>query len=197
MRFIRGHGLVHVLSLVNASSDGLHIYLALISAALLGVGLRGGFSSHMFTPALWRGWHLPICFFCFTRYSAPLIFYCSGFSAVSYLGISLRAPLHSWGSFSLSMYPTFLEGFQRGKRFFSILPTRAGLSVPSDLLRYLRSCRRVFNRLTAHLAALLSSSWSSQIYLFSCGFSKVLGRTAPRLRATSRELCYLPSIFLV
>ena len=29
--------------------DGLHIYLALVSAELLGVGWQGGFSSHIFT----------------------------------------------------------------------------------------------------------------------------------------------------
>ena len=39
-----------VTSLINASLDNLHIYLALVSAALLEVGQIGGFSSHKFTP---------------------------------------------------------------------------------------------------------------------------------------------------
>ena len=46
MRFIRFHEVVHFLSPVDASSDGLYIYLALVSAALLGVGWQGRFSSH-------------------------------------------------------------------------------------------------------------------------------------------------------
>ena len=48
MRFIRWHALVHLLSPVDASSDGPHIYLALVSADLLGVGWRCGSSSHTF-----------------------------------------------------------------------------------------------------------------------------------------------------
>ena len=43
------------LSTVEASSEGIHIYIALISVALLGVCQRGGLSSHMFyTCALLR-----------------------------------------------------------------------------------------------------------------------------------------------
>ena len=45
MKLIWGHALVHVL--VDESSDSLHIYLALLSVALLGVGRRGGFSSQI------------------------------------------------------------------------------------------------------------------------------------------------------
>ena len=68
MRFIWGHTILYLLSTVNAYSDGLNIYLALVSVALLGVGSRGGFSSHKFSPALWFGWHLPIGFFIFKWY---------------------------------------------------------------------------------------------------------------------------------
>ena len=65
MSFIRCHAHVNFLSPVDASSDGLHISLALVSAALTGVGRRGGFYSHMFTLALWRGCHLTtwVCLF--------------------------------------------------------------------------------------------------------------------------------------
>ena len=67
MRFIWGHALVHVLSPVKASSDSLHIYLALVRAALLGVGRRGSFSYHMFKPTIWSICNLPIGFFKFYK----------------------------------------------------------------------------------------------------------------------------------
>ena len=46
MRFIRFHEVVHLLSPVDAYSDGLYIYLALVSAAILGIDRNGGLSSH-------------------------------------------------------------------------------------------------------------------------------------------------------
>ena len=68
MRFIRGHALIHLLSPVDTSSDSLNIYIALFSAAFLGVGRQCILYSHTFTPAFWCVWHLPIIFvFCFTR----------------------------------------------------------------------------------------------------------------------------------
>ena len=42
------------------SSDGLHIYLALVRADLLRVGRKVGFSSHKVTPTFWRVWHPPV-----------------------------------------------------------------------------------------------------------------------------------------
>ena len=42
--------------------------------------------------------------------TAPWIFACAGFSAVSDIELYLRAPLHSWGSFPFSISLTFLEG---------------------------------------------------------------------------------------
>ena len=62
MRFIRGYTLVYLLSLVDTSLDGLHIYLALVNDTIIRVGWRGRFYSHIFTPAFWRGWHLTIGF---------------------------------------------------------------------------------------------------------------------------------------
>ena len=47
IRFIRFHALVHLLSPVNASSDGVHISLALVISALLTVGMRCRISSHI------------------------------------------------------------------------------------------------------------------------------------------------------
>ena len=46
MRLIWGHSLAHFLSPVDMSSEGIHICLALVSTALLGVCRRCGFSSH-------------------------------------------------------------------------------------------------------------------------------------------------------
>ena len=55
------------LSPFNASSDSLHISLTFASATLLGVGRRGRFSSHIFTPAFWSYWYLPIGFVLFYK----------------------------------------------------------------------------------------------------------------------------------
>ena len=107
------------LSPFNASSYGLHISLALVSAALIGFGWQGGFSSLMFTPALSRGWHLPIWLFCFTRYSTPWIFSCASLSDMSDLNIQLKAQFRSGGSFSFSMSMTFSEWVPKLSEFFS------------------------------------------------------------------------------
>ena len=90
MRFIWGHKLVHLLSPADTSSDGLHIYLTLLSAALPGLGQSGGVSSHNWIPNLWRVWNLPIGFyFIFTRFSlTPWILAFSGFSE----GLALMGP---------------------------------------------------------------------------------------------------------
>ena len=52
--------------------DGLHICLALVSAALLGFSRQGGFSPFRFTPAFRRGWYMPISrFFWFYKVCRP------------------------------------------------------------------------------------------------------------------------------
>ena len=135
MRFIWGHALVHFLSLVEASSYGLHPYLAPVSTALLRVGRQGIYSSLMFTPAFWRGWHMPIEF-CFKRcISPPWVFSCAGFSCVSDLDNLLRVPLRSWGSFGFSTSSMFLEGVPKFLAFFfqSFPRELACLSCPVSL----------------------------------------------------------------
>ena len=47
MRFIWGHALVYCFSQVDALWEGLCIYLAHVSLAVLRVGRQGGFSSHI------------------------------------------------------------------------------------------------------------------------------------------------------
>ena len=165
MRFIRVHAFVHVLSLIDASLDNLHIYLALVSAALLGVGRIGGFSSHKFTPTFWQGWHLPIGFFCFTRcIPTSWLFACTGFSAVSDLYSLLSYLLLSWGSF---LSPTFWRGFRGCRRIFVILLVLSDSFVPSDLRVGLWYWWWVFDRMTAHMAALL---WDLACPSFPCDY---------------------------
>ena len=198
MRFIWGHALVHFLSLVEASSYGLHPYLAPVSTALLRVGRQGIYSSLMFTPAFWRGWHMPIEF-CFKRcISPPWVFSCAGFSCVSDLDNLLRVPLRSWGSFGFSTSSMFLEGVPKFLAFFfPIVPARASLLVLSGLLGDLCYFLRVFDCLTARLSALLLLYLLSQGSQFSWGFSKFLRRTATQLWVISREVWSLPSVSLV
>ena len=69
------------LSIVNAFSDGIHIYLELVGAALLRVVVKVDPPPVKFTPALWRSWHMPIRLFIFTSLiPTPGIFSCAGFS---------------------------------------------------------------------------------------------------------------------
>ena len=108
------------LSPVDASSDSLHVYLALVVAVLLRVAWWGGFSSHMFIPTFWCGWHLTIGFFIFTgSIPKPWMFAFSIFSAVSDIDICLKSQLHSWGSVSFSMSPTFWFGVLKLSEIFS------------------------------------------------------------------------------
>ena len=88
MNLIQGHAFLHVLSPFDAYLDSLHIDLALVSAAHLGVGWKGGFSFIMLNPLY--GAVVIWLFGFFTRYSTPWIFACTVCSAVSDLDIFLR-----------------------------------------------------------------------------------------------------------
>ena len=110
------------LSNVGASPEGLNIYIALVSAALLGVSQRGSFSSHMFTPALWSGWNLPVwvCFMLQGVFQTPWPF-----------GENSRAPIHSWGfPFQISLSSTSQRRLQSYRQFFS------HSQFPHELLRF-------------------------------------------------------------
>ena len=67
MRFIRCHALVNLLSPVGAYLEGLHIYLGLVSAALIGLFGEAAPPPLKFTPAFWRGWLLLIEFILFHK----------------------------------------------------------------------------------------------------------------------------------
>ena len=53
MSLIWVHALVHLLSPVNVSSDGLNIHLVIVSAALLVLVGKVAYPPIMFTPAFW------------------------------------------------------------------------------------------------------------------------------------------------
>ena len=157
MCFTQDHALMHMLSPVDASTDSRHIYLALISAILIGDGWWGGFLSHMFAPAFWSVWNLLIRFFFKTRYSTPWIFSCYGFSEFFDMDIHLRDPLHPWGSFFLlsQCLWRFCSGFRSCLRVFPIVTTQSVLSVLYDILGGLWSCCQVLNCMYDCLSALL------------------------------------------
>ena len=149
MRFIQVHALVNVLSLVNASSGGIHVHLALVSAALLGVGQWGGFSSHIF-------------------YTQPLArlesdhwgFFC----------INLITLLHSWWFPFYLIFPTFPEAAPKLSEDFlslTISARAADIFLLPDLIGSLRYCRQV--------ADIHSIFWQNSIQALSPLFSLISG----------------------
>ena len=135
MRFIWGHVLIHVLSLVDTSSDNLHIYLALPSTSLLGVGRRGDFSYHMFTPDFWRGWNMPIWVFFLNKVFHTLnIWLCLILNHVQY-GHSLEGSATLLRVFLLSQRLwRFWRWFQSCRIIFLIFPLKMTcLSYPISL----------------------------------------------------------------
>ena len=158
------HGPAHPWA-VYASLGGPHICLALVSASLLGVGWRGGFSPHIFTPALWRIWHMLIWLFCFTSYSTACIFDCDDFSSVSDMDIDLMSPLRSWVYFSFSMSPPFLRGFQSGWKvsgssrvIWLVCPVQSPRGYPL-LSLVLRTSDRLSGRVSLGSCLYLGSLW--------------------------------------
>ena len=181
-------------------SNGLNILiLRLLVQPFSGLFGEAASPPVMCTPALWHGWHLAIGFLIFTRcVPTPWIFACAGFSDVSDMDIYLRDPLQSWGPFLLRCLQRFWRGLWSGQRIFSIGHAQGGVSVPSNVMGDLQSCFWVFKCLTACLAAIISGgSWSPQSYFWFSAFSKVIRKNALRLRATYREVWFLPSIVLV
>ena len=116
-------------------------------------------------PILARLDFYPLLFILTRCISKPWIPDFSVFSAMSALGNHSRYPLQSWGSFSLWMFPTFLEESTKWSENFLNAPVRSVVSVQSYLFGCFRSCRRVLEGITARLAVFLSGgsrlSWSS------------------------------------
>ena len=139
MKFILGHALLHLLSPVDASLDGLHFYLALVSAAFLGVSRQGIFSHHMFASAFWCGRHLLIwVYFSFTSCSpTPCMLGFTVLSAVSNPGSLLRSPLLSCGSFRcFNVSNVFVWGFEVDCKLYLRFPCDLALSFCPKLLYY-------------------------------------------------------------
>ena len=138
MRFIQCHELVNFLLPVDKSLDGLHIYLALVRAALLGVGWRGGFSSHIF----------------YTLLLARLEYYhcvCFILQVVLQHLVILEKIEDSAPFLSVSLFELLCPEFFR-RRLRKLLENFLSLEIserdaevflPSNILGSLRSCRQV------------------------------------------------------
>ena len=170
-------------------SDGLNIYLALVSAALLRVGNWVGFSYHKFIPSFWSSWNLPISgIFCFTR------------CTVKHLGLSEK----SWGLLSV------IEGFTSTLCVSHVLQR--------SLQRFLRTCLKFLRKPSLRfcpnpLGILVSCLWVFHILQPCCYFvglvgfsflvslcqrkSKILRGTDMCLQAMYWEVASLPSCFAV
>ena len=150
--------MVNLLLRRSASLD-----LAIYSVAVLWVGWRCGYSSHIF-PDFYHGW-ISTHFCCFVLQVIPNLGY--------FLALDSHPCLiciFSWELFSVFEGPLpskclqrFRRGFRSGQRTFPIAPVQSGLYVPSNILGDLRSFCRLFFRLIACLEALLSGG--SFLYL--------------------------------
>ena len=182
MSFIRVHALVHLLSPVDASLNCLHIYLALVSATLLGVGPRGGLSSNsVYTRLLAWLASAHKFYFSFTRCSpTPWMFTFSGLSAVSDPDSLLKAPLLRFLS-RVQYIRSFWRVFLNGLVNLAVISAQSGLPGPptflsvSSLVAWLLFYMTVFSwKLFAEFCIFVS--------LCPRG-SKIIGGNAPRLRS--------------
>ena len=144
MMFIWGRALVHLVSPVYTSLDGLHIYLEIVSTSLLSVGWHGGFSSHIFPfLSITVGYLSILGLFIFTRrvYNT-LAFWRNLEESAPLLGVAL----------SIIFVPSFPEEARKLSDNFlslSISAQSADDFFPADILDSIRSCRRFFYFLTA------------------------------------------------
>ena len=135
MRLFRCHTLVHFLSLFDTSSDSFNIYLALVSATLLGVGMQGRFSWYSaYTRLLGRILSAHWFYFYFTRCIPTLwIFSFAGFSSLSNMdSVSSDTLLR------VLLRVQYLQHFQRVFRNvmvnLSVISAQSGLPYPQIFL---------------------------------------------------------------
>ena len=132
--------------------------------------------------------------FSFTRcISPPWIFAFAGFSIVTQ-GIcsDLEGPFLFW------CLRRFWRGLRSGQRIFSIASARAGVSVPSDIFRYLHPCCRVFECLTARLEVLLfGGSWWYQCSPWFSGDLQSSRKDCFALVRVSQKFFCQPSLLIV
>ena len=164
MRFIWVYALVHFLSLVDASSDGLHFYIALVNVTLLMVGRKGGFNCHKFYTRLLAQ----------LAYTHWVVFVLQGISQhlVYFRALASKpCPIQtaSWGIYSIlegsfdgSVYPTFSEGIPKWSGGLAIVSTRDGLPDPPIL----SAISALFYRLMFSWSLFSGGSWGV-LYLVS------------------------------
>ena len=166
------------------------IGLALASAALLGVGHKGGFSSHIV-------YTLPIA-----RLDFPNLFWYKVYS--NHLDLSEK----TWGlrsALEVSPFDFRFQMFPEEDPKFT--ENSLSLSIPHKLLRFFfflihqSSCLYPSLLPGWYFPPLLSDGFLramlvSKVSLFSWG-SKILGGTAPCLQAISWEVFSAPSFFVV
>ena len=92
----------------------------LVSAALIGVGWRGRYLSHMFTPTFWRIWNMPIGF---------IYFYKLCFQNIGILEKLDNSALFLGFFLSIVFVWHFRRGFQSCWKILLIAPARSGLFV--------------------------------------------------------------------
>ena len=116
MNFIWGHALMHFLSPVGASSDGLNVYLSLVRNSLLRVGRRGDLSFHNVYTHLLERLEYSLCVVVFCEvYSNTLDVYLRWLLIRVRLGQSLEgSDLFLRFPFMVPCLQHFRRGFQNG-----------------------------------------------------------------------------------
>ena len=137
MIFIQGHALVHFSSPVDAYSDGLHIYLALVIAAILGVVRQGGFSPRNFYRRLLVRLASDHWYISFTNVHSPTpwSFSLSGFLDVSDMNTLLRDPL-SRVLLMVQYLQLFWRGFRNGLVNLQSFPHNMACLIHQSSWRY-------------------------------------------------------------
>ena len=182
------------LSSVDSSLGRSEIFgLALSSAALLRVGRRGGFSSHIFPYVSITVVYLPSL--------SLFIFIGCVFNTLAFWGniegsaLFLGVPLYI---FDVRCFPEEAPKFLVNFILLSISLWAAEVFLPPNILGGLRSCLSVDDiRQFFWSRSLWSLGSTCPLFSLSDRGSKVLGRTASRFRAITWEFFYLPSVFIV
>ena len=180
-----------ILSPVDASFDGLPVYLAKVSADLFWFGWWVGFSYHMFTPPLWRSWYMHMWFVLFKKFMPnSLAFWWKLEDSVTFLRVphfDLLGPIFFWRRLQKWM-----------AKYISLeIPARsAKISLQPNLLGGLQSCCQVAD---IHLLIWWCFLWDfcPLFSILSWGLSEILGRTFLFSWSVSQEILSLPPVFIV
>ena len=125
------------------------------------------------------------------------LFSCAGLSSVSDMEIYMRDLICSWGSFSFSMSPKFLEG---------VLKWSENISNSSHAIWIVCTIRYTWGSLILSPGLWPSDRLSGVTsfgilivpkFLIFLGFSKVIRMNSPQLRVNSQEVCYMSSVLII